>query len=92
MKDHHYMWAVGLLVSVGALGGFWLDQWVMRTGGRSPSALALAEKCVDWEHQDASARANASDHIAATCDRYFQFRSGAEAEADEQLWRQRQQK
>jgi hypothetical protein len=92
MKDHHYMWMIGLLASVGALGGFGLDRWMMRTGGRSPSALAIAEQCVNWEYRDASARAKASEDIAATCERYFQFRSEAEAEADEQRWRQGQHK
>jgi len=92
MSGRHHKGVIVLLIGLGVLGGLSVDQWARRTGGRSAAALAIADNCVNWEHQNASGRPKAGDEGSATCDRYFQFRSESEAESDELRWRQRKQR
>lgn len=88
MRDHHHLWATIVLCVVGGSGIAAANLWVMRTGGRSDAALAIADACVTREHQDA-ATGIPSGELVEACDRYFRFRSDSEAEADEARWRER---
>lgn len=86
------MWATAVLVGAAGLGGYVGDQWLTRTGGRSNAALAIADTCVNLEHQNAGTHTNSGTEITSTCGQYFQFRSESEAESDELRWRQRNSK
>lgn len=69
------MWATALLAGAATLDGYFGDQWLTRTGGRSAAALAIADTCVNLKHQNAGTHGKAGAKIISTCDQYFQFRS-----------------
>jgi hypothetical protein len=56
---------------------------------RSAADLAFADQCVDWAHKDRSAQAADGPVVAATCDRYFHFRSEDNADEDDRRWADR---
>jgi len=80
MTRKHALQLAGLVASCLIFGA--LMYWISIQDTRSPSALALADQCVDEEHR----AAHLDPNLSVRCQQYFRLRSDREAAADEQWW------
>ena len=82
----HPAW-IAIKVTAAALPAVGLLIWLSIGNGRTSGALAVADACVKWTHQDPATRQALPPETARSCDQYFRFRSEAEADEDEARWR-----
>ncbi len=60
-----------------------------RAQTRSAADLAVADRCMEWSHENSGTQLKDGPELAARCNRYFRIRSEKDADEDIQRWQAR---
>ncbi|HLY56674.1 MAG TPA: hypothetical protein VKS60_14010 [Stellaceae bacterium] len=89
MTTKRHAWGVAAVAAASVpMGG--LAYWSSLGDTRTAADLEVADRCIAEAHDPQGTTPANEPDLAARCDRYFRLRSEAEADADEQRWRDRQ--
>ena len=83
-----HVWNI-LLMSVAAVPLLGLMVYAELPKTRSAADLAVADRCMDWSHQNPAAQGEGGPELAARCNQYFLIRSEKNAEEDIHRWEAR---